>query len=82
MPPVGFKPTISAGDRPQTYDLDRAATMMDYYVHKIRSNYWPNDGLLRSSEEILQWKKVIYKKYDVVLGCHLGYHVVGRLRNN
>ena len=26
MPPVGFEPTISAGERPQTYDLDRAAT--------------------------------------------------------
>jgi len=26
MPPVGFKPTISAGERLQTYALDRAAT--------------------------------------------------------
>ena len=26
MPPVGFEPTISAGERPQTYILDRAAT--------------------------------------------------------
>ena len=26
MPPVGFEPTISAGERPQTYTLDRAAT--------------------------------------------------------
>jgi len=25
MPPVGFEPTISAGERPQTYALDRAA---------------------------------------------------------
>jgi hypothetical protein len=25
MPPVGFEPTISAGERPQTYTLDRAA---------------------------------------------------------
>jgi len=25
MPPVGFKPTISAGEWPQTYALDRAA---------------------------------------------------------
>jgi len=23
MPPVGFEPTISAGERPQTYALDR-----------------------------------------------------------
>ena len=26
MPPVGFEPTISAGERPQTYALDRAAS--------------------------------------------------------
>ena len=26
MRPVGFEPTISAGERPQTYALDRAAT--------------------------------------------------------
>jgi hypothetical protein len=26
MPPVAFEPTISAGERPQTYVLDRAAT--------------------------------------------------------
>jgi hypothetical protein len=26
MHPVGFKPTISAEERPQTYALDRAAT--------------------------------------------------------
>ena len=26
MPPVGFEPTIAAGERPYTYALDRAAT--------------------------------------------------------
>ena len=26
MPPVGFEPTISASEGPQTYALDRAAT--------------------------------------------------------
>jgi hypothetical protein len=26
MPPEGFEPTVSAGERPQTYDLDRAVT--------------------------------------------------------
>ena len=26
MPPVGFEPTISAGERPKTYALDRVAT--------------------------------------------------------
>jgi len=26
MPPLGFEPTISGGEWPQTYTLDRAAT--------------------------------------------------------
>jgi len=29
MLPVGFEPTNSAGERPQTYPLDRAATGAD-----------------------------------------------------
>ena len=36
MPRVGFEPTISAGERPKTYALDRAATgtgsVIDYEV--------------------------------------------------
>ena len=33
MPPVGFKPTISAGKRSETYALDRAATGTGTYVN-------------------------------------------------
>ena len=29
MPPVGLEPTISAGERPYTYALDRASTGSD-----------------------------------------------------
>ena len=29
MPPVGFEPTISEGERPETYALDRAAAETD-----------------------------------------------------
>ena len=31
MPPVGFEPTISAGELPQTYALDRATTGTDNF---------------------------------------------------
>ena len=35
MPPVGFEPTISAGERPQTYALDRMTTTSYHtYNHK------------------------------------------------
>ena len=33
MPPVGFEPTISASERPQTYALDRAATGTGKYIY-------------------------------------------------
>ena len=39
MPPVGFEPTISADERPQTHALDRAATGTDnckMYTDQIR----------------------------------------------
>ena len=42
MPRVGFEPTISAGERPKTYALDRAATgtgifhcIMYEYIKKL-----------------------------------------------
>jgi hypothetical protein len=36
MPPVAFEPTISAGERTQTYALDRAATGNGvYFTYKI-----------------------------------------------
>jgi hypothetical protein len=31
MTPVGFEPTISAGERPQTYALDRATKSIYWY---------------------------------------------------
>ena len=33
MLPVGFEPTISAGELPQNYALDRAATGTGFFVH-------------------------------------------------
>ena len=33
MPPVEFEPTISAGERPQIYALDRAATGTGYQLN-------------------------------------------------
>jgi hypothetical protein len=43
MPPVGFRPTISAGELPQTYALDRAATGTGSYQGKKvkQSRYRP-----------------------------------------
>ena len=44
MPPVGFEPTISAGERPQTYALDHAATENGKITFNISSNYKVHPG--------------------------------------
>ena len=54
IPPVGFEPTISAGERPKTYALDRAATgtgisrTMQYLtgrdIRKQNGPYVKNEG--------------------------------------
>jgi hypothetical protein len=38
MPAVGFEPTISAGERPKTYALDRAAWDRHRHITNKRSN--------------------------------------------
>jgi hypothetical protein len=45
MLPVGFEPTISAGEQPQTHALDRAANIYTYiYIYIISSNYKLHPG--------------------------------------
>ena len=36
-PPVGFEPTISVGERPQAYALDRAATGTGFMDQKVET---------------------------------------------
>ena len=44
MPPAGFEPTISAGERPQTHALDRAATGTGIKIYKNINNNNNNRG--------------------------------------
>ena len=50
MPPVGLEPEISAGERPQTYALDRAATgtggLKDYVNEKSTETSWDRTSVL------------------------------------
>ena len=39
MPPVGFEPTISAGERSQNYTLDHAATGTGYNRFNLQKLY-------------------------------------------
>jgi len=51
MPPVAFEPTISAGERPQTYALDRVATgtgaLKTYHIKTACTNCLPDDEPMR-----------------------------------
>jgi len=40
MPLVGIEPTITAGERPQTYALDRAATGTGFKINIIILKYF------------------------------------------
>ena len=40
MPPAGFEPTISAGERPQTHTVGRAATGIGFWLVTIVPKYW------------------------------------------
>jgi hypothetical protein len=40
MPLVGFEPAISAGERPKTYALDRAATGTAIIIIIIGQKHW------------------------------------------
>ena len=47
MHPVGFEPTISAGERLQTYALDRAATGTGNLGPVLHTKYYSSDQMRR-----------------------------------
>ena len=65
MPPVGFEPKISAGERPQTYALDRAATGTGI------QNKWPSWNL----ENIASVKT---PQFNVTVGQVFNRQLLGR----
>ena len=50
MTPVGFEPTISAGEQPQTYALDRTANGTGY-----NSAYYVRINTLRTGDADLRF---------------------------
>ena len=83
MPPVGFEPTISAGERPQTYALDRAATGMGgeimysaRYTESYSWNWSPlhdlwDKGNLNFSHELNAKAHELHRKCETNV-CMLG----------
>ena len=62
MPPVGFEPTISAGERQQTYALDRTATGTGPWLLIPDSNFFYS----RTQASVSQCKKCLNIRGDYV----------------
>ena len=62
MPPVGFEPTIAAGERLKTYALDRAATGTGTVVFYIYIFYIPDDDVYLLTYLLTPWSRVLLEK--------------------
>ena len=67
MPPVGFEPTVSAGERPQTYALDRAATGTGDQDNAIIQKKKDNSSLQIKDMNIENTRQSLRKVISVVL---------------
>ena len=77
MPPVGFEPTFPAGERPQTYALDRAATgTVQSYTLSIQNNE-PAKSIDRGPPAVpglesieLEFPSLLYDTFGFQLALH------------
>ena len=66
MSPVGFEPTISAGERPKTYALDRAATGIGHsLVLPFTERRVADKHLARPEGNKLQRQKILSFIYPI-----------------
>jgi hypothetical protein len=82
MPPVGFEPTILISERPQTHDLDRAATgigngnLRGRKEHKLHMFAVITDAVTQSVLFRLAYFRAFclfwHKKDSILLWCHSG----------
>ena len=72
MPPVGFEPTISAGERPQTYALDRAATGTGTNNRSFYQNTSPNSFLHHPLRQIyMGYEHSVHSEHSVTNLIHI-----------
>jgi hypothetical protein len=68
MPPVGFEPTISAGERPQTYALVRAAIGTGNM--KFNKNKFHSSGEINWSDKLAVSDKIPFTRSFKVVGAN------------
>jgi len=84
MPPVGFEPTVSAGERPQAYFLDRAVTgtgTQEMYANKIFFSHAVANEIMgkRDYSSCIEINLNFYGKMENVHNC-LSYALKMRLK--
>ena len=70
MPPVGFEPKISAGERPKTYALDRAVTVtgnkgishLKIIIHKVAST-----GMSYEDSQSVEGESISLRRADNII---------------
>ena len=75
MPRVGFEPTISAGERPKTYALDRAATgtgntkqlvqnivRIKFWRKKLKVNAGYVNNMMKNIDHLISGCPILAKK--------------------
>jgi hypothetical protein len=67
MAPAGFEPTISAGERPQTHDLDSAATGTGESLQILQVN----TELCR--QKWFAYKRLFYDLFYLEIYVHIDY---------
>ena len=67
MLPVGFEPTISAGELPQTYALDRAATGTGNNNNTNTNTNNNSDNNSNSSDNNNEWESNVRHGQDIIL---------------
>ena len=68
MPRVGFEPTISAGERPKTYALDRAATGTGFASQIITVNT-KEFGCFATHYAFSAWTSVVLETWSAISDC-------------
>jgi len=87
MPPVGFEPMISAGERPQTYALDRAAAGTDMnIVVMVKIKYWNIQNIFIKLWACVQYWVASNPLYSFLLALRLSVSLLKKTfpewRNN
>ena len=78
MPTVGFEPTISAGEQPQIYALERAATGTGgSVIYQEKLNYVRNEGMYAHRENsFFSYILCVSFQRHVIAQRHLLYFIL------